>query len=368
MEPFKNLISIHSISPLLEALIKVDPRIKEVIDKIHIHNELSKRELKARIEWLSVYLYGVIDGDYDAQITKLKKVILGNKDLRGFPVAALPEFTARFGIDHPETSLQFIAFSTERFSGEFAIRYFLNKHFKFTLKKMHLWAKSDNVHIRRLASEGSRPNLPWGIAVSKLKKNPELTLKILETLYFDDEIYVRKSVANHLNDISKINKNIVFSFLKNQELKAKSANKIKKHHWIVKHSLRWLIKRGDPGALKFLGAHKKPEIEIKKFLVTPKIITKNENLQIELIFKSRKKQTLMIDLVWTYPQKTKQTRKIFKWKLIDCKPSDSLLLKRSIEIKDRSIRKLFFGKHHFGLQINGIILSQQAWTLRDPYK
>ncbi|MDZ7819313.1 MAG: DNA alkylation repair protein [Aliarcobacter sp.] len=124
------------------------------------------------------------------------------------------DFVEVFGLDDFDESMKALEVFTQDSSSEFAIRQFILKYENETMNQMKLWAKSPNEHLRRLSSEGCRPRLPWAIALPKFKQNPEKPLEIIELLKNDKSLYVQKSVANNLNDISKDNPQIVIDFVK----------------------------------------------------------------------------------------------------------------------------------------------------------
>lgn len=165
----------------------------------------------------------------------------------GFASIALPEFVALYGKGHFDLSMQALHFFTRFGSAEFAIRHFLVQDFDRTLGVMRGWALDDNEHVRRLASEGSRPRLPWSFQLKPLISDPSPTAAILEALRSDPSLYVRKSVANHLNDISKDHPDKVIDRFAAWDLNDRYSA------WIVRHALRTMIKKGDARALGLIG-------------------------------------------------------------------------------------------------------------------
>ena len=137
---------------------------------------------------------------------------------------------------------------------------------------MHDWSLDDNEHVRRLASEGSRPRLPWSFRLEQMQADPTLAAVILDNLKADDSLYVRKSVANHLNDITKDHPEWVLDLIEGWSLDNKHTA------WIAKHALRSLIKQGNQRALAIIGAGGKPEVEIIDVKVEPAVIRLGEKI------------------------------------------------------------------------------------------
>lgn len=147
------------------------------------------------------------------------------------------KFIELYGLDDFEISINAIAELTKRNTGEYAIRPYIRKHPEKTLQVMKTWAMSDNFHLRRLASEGLRPKLPWASKLDTFLQNPEPVLEILELLKEDDILFVKKSVANHLTDWIKVNPKAVMPMIERLKL---SDNK--HTQWIIKRATRILEK------------------------------------------------------------------------------------------------------------------------------
>lgn len=196
--------------------------------------------------------------------------------------------------------MQALAFFTTFGSAEFAIREFLRRDPQRTLAVMETWSRDDNEHLRRLASEGSRPRLPWSFHLDALIADPTLAAPILENLKADSSPYVRKSVANHLNDITKDHPGWVLDRIESWSLESRQTA------WIAKHSLRTLIKKGDRRALGVIGAGAKAQVLVKEFSVHPRKIVLGEKLTLSLTMESTasKSQRLVVDYVVHYVKKS----------------------------------------------------------------
>lgn len=167
----------------------------------------------------------------------------------GFPYLFFPDFVAIYGQEKAfwELSMEALMRFTKLSSSEFAIRPFLMKNPDYFMEYMLRWSKDSNEHVRRLSSEGCRPRLPWGISLPMFKKDPVPVLKVLENLKADSSLYVRKSVANNLNDIAKDNGETVLKTAKEWIGKSPETD------WILRQGCRTLIKKANPEALALFG-------------------------------------------------------------------------------------------------------------------
>ncbi len=213
--------------------------------------ELSVMQRMARV---SECLHAVLALDYEASLEILRALAPRLNSM--FVSMFLPHYVASYGRHAFESSMDALKYFTRFGSAEFAVRHFLRDDLARTLAVMHDWALDTNEHVRRLASEGSRPRLPWSFHLEPIQANPELAAAILETLKADDSLYVRKSVANHLNDVTKQHPEWVLDRIEGWPLQQRHTA------WIARHALRSLIKQGNPRALAVIGAGGKAQVEV----------------------------------------------------------------------------------------------------------
>ncbi len=143
------------------------------------------------------------------------------------------KFVEKYGLDNFDISIKAIAEITKRNTGEYAIRPFIRKYPEKTVKIMLEWSKSDNFHLRRLASEGLRPKLPWATKLDTFIESPKPVFQILKNLMEDDIKFVKKSVANNLTDYLKVNKTEAVKFIKQYQ-----SSENKNTQWIIKYATR----------------------------------------------------------------------------------------------------------------------------------
>lgn len=242
------------LAQLLSKKIKpLYPEFKSSAFINRVAKQVDDEELKARVEIIADALNAYLPDNY-TQACEILKTCLGpeNKEETGmfkeyYWVMPIAQFIEKYGLDDFKTSIKMIAEVTKRNTGEYAIRPYILKYPKQTLTVMKRWSKSKNVHLRRLASEGLRPKLPWAKKITLYSNDPTPMIEILENLKSDQSAFVRKSVANHLNDLLKENYEYTFNMLA-----AWNKNASDETRWIIKHALRNELKKNNPAAQKLV--------------------------------------------------------------------------------------------------------------------
>jgi 3-methyladenine DNA glycosylase AlkC len=273
----------------------------------------------------------------------------------------LGHFIATYGLNDFEAAFHFMTELTQRFSAEFAVRPYVEAYPERTFAELQQLTAHPSPHVRRWCSEGPRPRLPWGRRLDALVADPAPLWPILEVLKDDPSLYVRKSVANCLNDISKDHPELL---LDRMETWAKSASP--ERQWIIRHALRTLIKAGHPRALALMGYTADPPV---KAIVTlrPGAISPGDRVELEAQLQnhSPSPQELLIDFVVTFPGKTGTPReKVFKWTTLTLSPKEIRTLRKTLTLfKPTSIRALYPGEHRLQLQLNGTRQGHASLTL-----
>lgn len=270
-------------------------------------NSWQDRELKQRMRHISTTLYKFLPDDYKKSINILKKAFIRFEENYGLENIIFQDFVEVYGLDDFDISMDALREFTIGSSSEFAVRVFILRYPDKTMKQLHVWATDDNHHVRRLASEGCRPRLPWAIALPEFKKYPKEVLTILDILQDDDSEYVRKSVANNLNDISKDNPQTVINITK------KWIGLNQKKDKMLKHGCRTLLKSGDKESLKIFGFTPNKNIQIHDFSI-PKEVKLGDNLEFSFTIKSKKElDKLRVEYAISFlRQNNKYSTKVFK--------------------------------------------------------
>lgn len=240
---------------------------------------------------------------------------------------------------------------TKRFSAENDLRTFIERDYERTMKRLHQWCSDPSPHVRRLVSEGTRPRLPLAGRIVRFQKDPTPVLKLLENLKADPELYVRRSVANNLNDIAKDNPAAVLAVLKRW-----SKEKNQGTRWIVQHAARGLVKAGHPEALSILGYRYGVKLKVSPLALSTARVKRGNDLQFSFSIKNQESSTqrLMVDFVIHYVKSNGRTRpRVFKLRKLSLASDAALQISAHHPMKDVSIRKLYPGTHAIELQING---------------
>jgi 3-methyladenine DNA glycosylase AlkC len=321
-------------------------------------SDLAARSLMQRLHQTSLAFDTALPGTFRQKIATLKKVAPAID--HNFIGIFLSDYVATFGLDQPDFSLEALRHFTRFGSAEFAIRPFIQRDLERTLHTMHGWTTDSNEHVRRLASEGSRPRLPWGLRLQDLVQNPEPSGRILDALRDDSALYVRKSVANHLNDITKDHPHWVLDRLNAWDISATP-----QRQWIAKHACRTLIKRGHPQALTLFGFGQKPSATATLSVAPTKLILgQSLRLSASITSTSRKRQNLVIDYVVHYIKAHGgSTEKVFKWTELPLSPEVTLDLSKKQTLRDFSTRRHYPGHHRIELQVNGHRLAEASFEL-----
>ena len=261
-----------------------------------------------------------------------------------------PEFVGLYGLDDRKRSLEALKFLTRFSTSESAIRPFIEQDLAGTLKLMARWAKDKNHHVRRLASEGCRPRLPWSSRLDALIDDPTPVYPILDTLKADPELYVRKSVANHLNDISKDNPEIMLDWVEAWD------RQDERTAWIVRHGARSLIKAGHPRSFALFGFESKPRLAVEKLNAAPNRIKLGQTVtfSFDVVSRARRDQKLAVDYAIHYVKASgRPSRKVFKLCELVLEAGGRQTIEKRQTFKDFSTRTHHPGRHVFELLING---------------
>lgn len=332
---------------------------------ILVSRELDPLELKPRVLLIRDQLYSQLPKDYKKAL-KILLETLHTETLSGFDLWPYTEYIQTYGLDSPELSLKALRQITTRFTGEFAVRPFLKKYPEQTLSFLATCAQDKNVHVRRWASEGSRPRLPWGERLHEFVKDPRPTLAILENLKYDPELYVRKSVANHLNDIAKDHPEVVAETLKKWQ-KAAPLEHQKNIDWILRHALRTLIKQGHPKALSLIGADRDAKVKVGNLKLAKTRLRMNQKLEFSFFIQSqaKKPQKLVVDYIIHHMKSNQETSaKVFKLKSFTLAAGEKIEIKKNHSIKPITTRRYYPGVHILEIQVNGRVYARSKWQLQ----
>jgi len=268
------------------------------------------------------------------------------------------QFIADYGIDHFEISMKAMIELTKCFSSEFAVRPFVEQYPEATFARLQQLTEDPNPHVRRWCSEGTRPRLPWGRRLNGLIADPSPIWPILEALKDDEEPYVRRSVANNLNDIAKDHPELVVE-------RCTAWARGGQRSWVVKHALRSLVKAGDPAALAAVGFERPTRLGAELSIRPKQVAVGGEvALTARLTSRATRPQDLMIDYrVHFVRSAAKTSAKVFKWTTCRLPARESAVLEKRHPMKPTTIRALYPGLHRVELQVNGVRLAEASFRL-----
>ena len=334
---------------------------------------LNALEFKARAQHLSLALEAHLPENFARAADVLERALAAPTEgddlsqlesnstgLAGWIIWPLTEFVARRGVQHPERALDCLHALTQRFTAEWAIRPFLEEHRELSFARLAIWCKDPSPHVRRLVSEGSRPRLPWGRPLRFLIADPTPTLPLLERLLDDPSAYVRRSVANHLNDIAKDHGERVVEWLERR-----GADRSPDRQALARHACRTLIKSGHKGALQLFGLGRK--LAGKATLeVRPKRVQLGASVGVRVHLEStaRTAQNLEIDYCIHHVKANGATSpKVFKgWRKV-LEPGQTLVLEKQHKLRPITTRRYHGGVHPVELLVNGTCEGRDQFRL-----
>ena len=374
-EPFKNLIHRGTVEACGHHLERAWPAFdRPRFERLAMHG-LEALEMKARAMHIADALEATLPRDFDHAAGVIEAalgppvpldagVTSGDADgrgLAGWIVWPLGELVSRAGIDHPERALACLHALTQRLTAEFAIRRFVAQRPEVTFATLRQWVRDPSAHVRRLVSEGSRPRLPWGLQLKALIADPTPTLPLLEALQDDASEYVRRSVANHLNDIAKDHPELIVAWLERWLPNAGPERRA-----LLRHACRSLIKSGHPQVLAHWGAGAALRGDAT-LRVAPGLITVGGSLDLELTLRSRARsaQALVIDYVVHHVKADgRLTPKVFKGWTVELAPGATLRLAKRHSMRAVTTRRYHAGRHGLDVQVNGRVVASAGFDLR----
>ena len=288
----------------------------------------------------------------------------GDRPHSGFFYLPHSLFIAENGLGHFALSMQAQHALTQRFTAEFSLRRYLEHHQDATLEQLARWTADPSAHVRRLVSEGARPRLPWAPRLSAFVRDPSPTLPLLEALKDDPSSYVRRSVANHLNDIGKDHPAALARVARDWLAGAPPARQR-----LVRHALRHAVKRGDPQALSALGLGHAVQLAVRGLEIEPARPRVGETVTIAFDLHNRQKtaQRAVADLRVHYVKASGGTApKVFKLAEVALPAGGTQRLHKKLSLTQMTTRKHYPGAHRAELLLNGRAVPLGEFDLLAP--
>jgi len=361
VEPFKNKLSAELVCCIAEHVSRHLPGFNAESFKAEVLQQLGQLELKQRSQLIADQLHKTLPSNFKKRNAVLRAVLhpldtaltdqqSDDAGICGWGMMPLCTVVGQYGLKDFDNSLQLLREMTSRFTAEFDVRFYLLADQDRTLNIMRTWLQDDNANVRRLISEGTRPRLPWGQQLPAFIADPSPMLPMLTALRDDESEYVRRSVANHLNDIAKDHPDLVAE-LALEWLKGADKNREK----LVRHACRTLIKQGHSGALKAFG-HTAPKLELLQLSVHTPHITLGDSLKFSatLCSTSKQSQSLVIDYVLHLKKANNSlAAKVFKWKKLRLAAGEKISIDKSHPLRAITTRRYYSGAQQLSLRING---------------
>lgn len=359
-EQLKNMFFTQaSMDGMGETIKRFHPGFdKETFIKLVFSKGFEVMELKEKMRHTTICLHETLPESFKEAVGILKKIA---PYIKGFELMSLPDYVELYGMDDWDLALESLGYLTKYASGEFAIRPFLDGDPEGTMAVMVKWAQDDDKRVRRLASEGCRPRLPWAMALPKFKKNPAPILQVLEILKNDPSEDVRRSVANNLNDISKDNPKFMLDVCEKWHGENENVDAI------IKHACRTMLKAGNKRAMILFGfgdpSHMKVEnLEMDKD--TP-AIGEDVRFSFDLIINEKEKRKVRLEYAVYYMKANgKLAKKVFKITENSYSPGTHSF-NRKQTFADMSTRKHYPGEHRISIIVNGEEKAKISFTLTE---
>jgi len=375
-EPFKNLLNPALLRRTAAHLLRVETGFDAARFILLASHGLEGLEMKARAMWICDALEATLPGDFHTAAAVLEAALAppqtgdpvvdpaaDDSGLAGWILWPVGEYIARHGQAEPERALAALHALTQRFTAELAIRPFIVNHPALAYRTLQRWTGDPSAHVRRLASEGSRPRLPWGMQLKAAVEDPSPGLPLLLALQDDASAYVRRSVANHLNDIAKDHPGRVADWLEMHLPDAPATRQA-----LLRHASRTLIKRGDARVLQAWGLGMPLRGKATLSLSSdPVQLGDSVTLNVVLQSTAARAQRLAIDYVVHHVKADGGTApKVFKGWVVELPAHGRLDLARRHAMRVITTRRYHAGLHTVVVQVNGQPVASAGFSLAIP--
>ena len=355
MTPLKDLYSPAFYNAFAEVVVRILPMFDQQQFLAMIFNDtFSQKELKDRMRHTAHVLHHFLPADFEEATDLLQQLINQLKQDKigenSFPFMFLPEYIEAYGLAHYTTSVKAIEQVTQFISCEFAVRPFLLNYGDQMMDQLLKWSHHDNAHVRRLASEGSRSRLPWAMAVPALKKDPTATLAILENLKNDPSEWVRRSVANNLNDISKDHPAIALQVARTWKGISRETDAV------IKHGCRTLLKQGHPDVLALYQLDS-TSVQLDDFAVLTPLVRIGDQLSFSFSLRNAAAKPQLVRLeyaIYFVRLNGKLSKKVFKISERSYAPNEQFRGSRQQKFVPITTRRHYPGTHRISLIVNGL--------------
>lgn len=366
MEPFKNVFHRAAIVAVAQVITKHSRDFDAQRFVALAAANLESLELKQRSEQIYRALLASLPEDFAAAAALIHAALHPSCDgnaqgagvteegIQGWMIMPLAEYAGRQGGNHLPIALDLLKELTMRFTSEFGIRHLWMAQPREVMEIVATWTDHPNDHVRRLVSEGSRPRLPWGMQLPEFIAAPRTTLPLLEALRDDPSPYVRRSVANHLNDIAKDHPQLVLDLAQKWHCRAPL-----ERQRLLRHALRNLLKQGHADALALYDLAA-PQLSMVELTLTRKRVPRGGELEFSLALQSSaiSLQRLRLDIVLRFQKANgRLAPKVFRWKDLTLAAGESHQATRRQSFRPITTRVYHPGLHRVEIKANGQVIA-----------
>ncbi len=366
---FKDRVDAALVARLADALHDADARFPAARFEQLATDGLDALELKARMAHVAAALAATLPEDFPDAAAVVGRVLdqveVGARSLEGWELWPVADWVALAGRGHPGVALDLLGRLTRWATGEFAIRPFVDDDPGGVLEVLSGWVDDGEEHRCRLASEGTRPRLPWAPRLSST--DPAYAVPLLDRLVEHPSDYVRRSVSNHLNDLCRVDQQLGLELARRWAGRAADHDRPADIEWVVRRGLRSLVKDGHPEALRLLGHD--PDVAVRAeelHLHTPTVeLGGHAAWRLTLVSDDDRPHRVVLDYAVHFPRADGGAgRKVFKWTTVELGPGARRTLERRHPVRPVTIRTHRPGPHLVEIQVNGRVVASTTFDLR----
>jgi 3-methyladenine DNA glycosylase AlkC len=377
-ELLKNIYNENFFDQYTLALSKVLPGFDQFSFLSQVKtNAWGDMELKQRMHHLMEQTGKILPKSFKSKVEIISQMInvLSGQGVKSqnLEYIFLADLITEFGLEELKDAITAFEIVTKFTSCEFAVRKFIINYPDQMMQQMLKWSLHENENVRRFASEGCRPLLPWGLRLQSLVKDPSVVIPVLQNLKDDPSLYVRKSVANHLNDISKNQPKLVLDIFKSWQKDGSEYT-----NWIVKHGARTLLKQGNSQALALFGTSSETPFSLVTWEINKNEVALGGEIHLSFSLKNNYIQSATFRIEYViYFVKSNGTlsKKIFKISEKRMFAEETITISKKHKFIDLTTRRHYAGVHKVGIVINGneselkeVFLSFDKSNKTDPHK
>jgi 3-methyladenine DNA glycosylase AlkC len=369
--PFKEFLDARAVARLARIVQAAHPPFPSDAFMAGATTGLSALALSARVAHVGDALVRHLPAPFEATARVLEAVaerwprVEPGETPADFAAWPLFHVVPAAGLDDFERGFELLRRLTPLFSAEMAIRPFLDRYGDRAFERLHQWVDDPDEHVRRLVSEGTRPRLPWATRVPRLSADPGPGLALLDRLVDDPSLYVRRSVANHLNDVSRDHPALAVAAATRWLERPSAARR-----WVVRHGLRTLIKGGHPAAFALLGHSDAPTVAHAGLTLGPDPVPFGGRAAVTASLTAASEGppgAWVVDFAVSYMgARGPGRRKVFKGSTVHVEPGATCVVRFALDFRPITTRRYYPGPHEVAVQVNGTVLARVAFELAGP--